>query len=270
MLELGNERFKSLKDNEVFSAMRIPLKNFFFIRLDGRRFSRLCEKLGADRPYDARLARCLVKAVRAVYSSNFTPALAYVCSDEINLLFLSAAPFSGRVEKINSVFASLISSAFTIALFEEFKKLAISSFDSRIAVTPGELPFDYLAWRQSESVRNHLNSYAFWTLIKHGFKGEEAAKKLEGLKAAKIKEILNSYGVNPLRTPVWQRRGIVVYRQPIVKTTKVAGKIIRMKLTENWEPPSFLTNEGRKLIEFALSASLGGNYSREKRNLNKD
>jgi len=94
---------------ETFAQLLIPPDFPFFIRLDGRGFRAVSEKVNAEKPFDERFAKCLVLAARALFQGGFNPALVYVASDEINSLFLDAAPFRGRVEKIDSVLAGWVS-----------------------------------------------------------------------------------------------------------------------------------------------------------------
>jgi len=58
---------------------------------------------------NVRFAQALAAAAGAFFVP-FAPVLAYVCSDEINLLFLRT-PIFRRVEKIDSIFAGFASTA---------------------------------------------------------------------------------------------------------------------------------------------------------------
>ncbi len=52
---------------------------------------------------------------------EFSPELIFTFSDEINIL-MSEIPFNGRIEKLNSVFASFIAGSFTKNISEIFQK----------------------------------------------------------------------------------------------------------------------------------------------------
>jgi len=241
------------RENEVFSDLRIPQKNEFFIRLDGWRFNRLCKSLDVEKPFDVRIARCLVHAARAVYSSGFAPSLCYLCSDEVNLLFLPPPPFNGRVEKLDSVLASIISCGFTLAINEIFGKKTAAEFDSRVILTPAELIFEYLTWRQRELNGNYLNAYGYWTLIREGLNPRTAADKLKGLDATEIAELIAKHGVDLSEKPIWQRKGILLYRKTSVKYRPRVGKITRTRLEEDWAPPDLASRNGRALVRQILS-----------------
>jgi len=247
-----------LEENEAFSNLRIPEDNEFFIRLDGRRFSRICKSLNAEKPFDVRIARCFVQAARAVYSSGFTPSLCYLCSDEVNLLFLPPPPFNGRVEKLDSVLASIVSSGFSLAVNEIFRKRMIAPFDSRVILTPAELILEYLAWRQRELNGNYLNAYGYWTLIREGLNPRNVAKQLKGLDSAQIAKLITKHGVDLLKKPIWQRKGILLYRKTAVKYRTAVGEIKRTRLEEDWAPLDFASRNGREVLRRIFSQDRTG------------
>jgi len=116
MQELFLNRYKKWPKHEIFSKTYLPPETPFFIRLDGWKFRKLSEIIKAEKPFDKKFAKCLVSSGRILFKKGFSPALVYVASDELNILFLNAAPFRRRVEKIDSMPASLVSSAFTLYL----------------------------------------------------------------------------------------------------------------------------------------------------------
>jgi len=237
--------------HEIFSQLQVPPDTPFFARLDGRRFQAISEKAGAEKPFDERFAKCLVASARALSESNFNPALVYVASDEISTLFLHAAPFRRRIEKTDSIFAGIASSAFSLSAAKLFKKTLITAFDSRIIVSFQEKVTDYLTWRQGDAWRNHNNAYAYWLFRRNGYKSSEATKKLKGLKTKDLHEILFSHDINLTQTPAWQRRGILVYKEPYQKQVK--NQIVtRRQIKENWNLPLFSSKEGKDLIRQIL------------------
>jgi len=70
--------------NEIFSQLQVPLETPFFVRLDGRRFQAVAEKLHVDKPFDQTFAKCLVVAGKTLFKDSLNPALIYVASDEIS------------------------------------------------------------------------------------------------------------------------------------------------------------------------------------------
>ena len=103
-----------MEDREIFSNLAtIPP---VFVRLDGRAFHGLTKKLGFARPFDDRFSAAMEEVSRLlVGESGLSPVFAYTFSDEISLYFREL-PFSGRVEKIDSVAASYAASALTLVL----------------------------------------------------------------------------------------------------------------------------------------------------------
>jgi len=238
-------------EHEVFSQLRVPPETPFFVRLDGRRFQAISDRVGAKKPFDEGFAKCLVASTSALFRNITDLSLAYVVSDEVNALFFYDAPFKRRVEKTNSVLASVISSAFALSVQTIFGKPLAVSFDSRIVVLPSDRVAEYLAWRQRAAWRNHNNAYAYWLLRRRGCKPSEAAKMLKGLKTKDIHEMLFREGINLAKTPVWQRRGILLYREPYEK--QAGSRVVtRYRIKENWSLSLFSSSDGKALTQQIL------------------
>jgi tRNA(His) guanylyltransferase len=247
----SNEDGNWLK-HEIFLKTCTPPDTPFFIRLDGWRFKKLSEIIETEKPFDEKFAKCLTSSARNLVKKGFNPALVYVASDEINVLFLDAAPFRGRVEKIDSVPTSLVSSAFTIGLQKLFHKEQATAFDSRIVlVSNDEKIIEYLAWRQMNAWRNHNNAYAYWVFRRMGHKPSEISRRLRGLRTEELHETMFRQGVNLTKTPQWQRRGILLSKQPFLKKTE-NHTVTRWKIEEDWNLPLFTSADGVKLIKHVL------------------
>lgn len=65
-------------NHETFSSLQVSPDTPFFARLDGRRFKAISEKVGAEKPFDERFARCLTMFGRPLFESSFNPALVYM------------------------------------------------------------------------------------------------------------------------------------------------------------------------------------------------
>lgn len=202
-----------MKNRELFSNLiSVPP---VFIRLDGRAFHHLADRLLLEKPFDERFSAAMATVCHAmVAESGLNPEFAYSFSDEISM-YLANLPFSGRVEKIDSVSASFAASALTIALNSPDP----ISFDARIVQMTPSLVVEYLKNRQSEAWRNHLNAYCQHALVTEGMSPAEAAAALRGLSSHTLHEMMFSRGINLAKTPAWQRRGVLVYK----KARKVAG-----------------------------------------------
>ena len=241
-----------MKDCEIFSQLKVP--DTAIVRVDGRRFGKVLRKLQFSKPFDIRFANGMVESIELFFSkSGINPVLAYLFSDEVSLLFIGDLPFNGRLEKIDSVIPSFISSALALNLGSPDPM----SFDSRVCIIDSKDIIEYLIWRQEECWRNLVSSYAFYLLRDDGFSAKQAAERLKGLKSGDLHELAWGYGINLSETPAWQRRGILVYKQKFGKDgqnplTGEKTKAIRTRIVKDWELPIFKTEEGFRMIEGIL------------------
>jgi tRNA(His) guanylyltransferase len=240
-----------MENREIFSNLRtIPP---IFVRLDGRAFHRLTRTLGCEKPYDARFCRAMCGVCRRIMeSSGMTPSFAYTFSDEVSLFF-PHLPFDGRVEKIDSVCASYAASSLVI----ELGCTQPVAFDARVIPASDDYAVEYLVSRQKEAWRNHLNAYAQDALIREGSTPRAAAAALKDLPSRELHEMMFARGVNLSKTPAWQRRGILVFKESVIKegynprsheTVAVERRVVRVEK----DPPLFSTPEGAALIRSLL------------------
>ena len=201
----------NMKEYEIYSNLRVPRGSKLISRLDGRNFHSLSKKLNLKKPYDENFIESMVEVSKDIFK-EFSPLFIYTFSDEINVL-LSEIPFSGRIEKLNSVFPSLAASSLTIHFNKLFEMNSeeIISFDSRIIpLSDGDI-VKYFKWRQDEAWRNCVNSYGYWTL-REEFSKDIATEKLKNLKSSDIHNLLFEKGVNLNDVPTYQKRGIAIYK----------------------------------------------------------
>lgn len=221
---------RGCRNEAIFSELRV--RSPFFVRVDGRGFGRMLRDFG--KPYDLGFARSIVSAARSfMESSGLAPVLAYTFSDEVSLLFLDE-PFRGRLEKLDSVTASHISSSLSISLGR------VVSMDARVIPLCRDEILSYLQESQAEAWRNHVFSYGFYALVNEGRSHADAMEYLRHMRESDIHEMLFQRGVNLARTPAWERRGVMIYR---------SGSGI----VEDWDLPLFTTDDGRRLVEEILS-----------------
>ena len=238
-----------LKSLELYSLLLAPQP--FMVRVDGRNFSRVLSDF--EKPYDERFARAMVQSAIAVMR-EFNAVLCYIFSDEASFYFKHGI-FGGRVEKIDSVIASTFSSNLSLRLGRPV------SFDSRIIHITDELLVEYLSARQKECWRNHLNAYAFYKMLEETGNRREAQRKLRGMRSAALHDFLFERGINPARTPAWQRRGILVHWAQEERRKVYQGREIfftRRVLRQNWEPPLFWTEEGKDYLSAVAGLMEGG------------
>ncbi len=240
-----------MEGREIFGNLTIvpPV----FVRLDGRAFHRLARGRGLERPFDEGFSRAMAGvSARLLSESGLSPLFAYTFSDEISLFFPDL-PFRGRVEKIDSVLASFAASCLTIALSADHPL----SFDARVIVASPEYALEYLAGRQQEAWRNHLNAYCQEALLSEGMKPSEVARRLSGMRSEELHEFMFSRGVNLAKTPAWQRRGVLVRRTLKVKPGYDPGSgepvgAVRRVITIERDLPLFSTPGGQAFLRGIL------------------
>lgn len=239
-----------MKDYEIYSDLRVPHGSRIVIRVDGRSFSKLTPRLKLEKPHDLDFVRMMVASCQDFFG-EFSPSFIYTFSDEVNIL-LDEVPFSGRLEKLNSVFASFFAGSFTREIFgsDRFSKLLENSddfksisFDSRVIPLDTDGMVEYFKERQDEAWRNCLNGYAYWTLLEECGK-KEASQFLKGKKKQELHDLLFERNINIMDAPLWQRRGVAIYREKVsvegynpVKQEKVVSH--RWKPHVDWELPIF-------------------------------
>jgi tRNA(His) guanylyltransferase len=240
-----------MNECEMFSNLKVPCCSKIVIRIDGRNFSQLSHNLELEKPYDLEFVKIMVKTCHDFFQ-EFSPSLIYTFSDEINIL-LNEIPFRGRLEKMDSIFASFISGTFTSNIInnEEFSKIFENpeiyikpiSFDSRVILLNSAETVKYFKYRQDKAWVNCLNGYAYWTLRREYGK-DKAIQILYKKKSNQIHDILFEQDMNIADIPLWQRRGIGIYREemiiqgynPIINE-EVMSK--RWKPITDWKLPVF-------------------------------
>jgi tRNA(His) 5'-end guanylyltransferase len=208
------------------------------------------------KPFDERFNGAMIQVCTAlVADSGLNPEFAFTFSDEISLYF-TRLPFNGRVEKIDSVTASFAASSLTLAL----NGPTPLSFDARVIPATPEFAVDYLAGRQNEAWRNHLNAHCQQVLIKEGISAKKAAEQLKGLPAKDLHEMMHKRGFNLAVTPAWQRRGVLVYKKitqkegynPITREHVVAE---RSAVAVENDLLLFTSPEGKAFLEELLAGT---------------
>jgi tRNA(His) guanylyltransferase len=240
-----------MQEREIFRNLIVTPP--VMVRIDGRAFHGLSQALNLEKPFDRGFSDAMgALAARMVGESGLMPLFAYTFSDEMSLYF-SHLPFNGRVEKIDSIAASFAASALTIDLGTTFP----ISFDSRIIPLHESLVSEYLEWRQNEAWRNHINAYCQHALMQEGMTAREAAAALKGKPSGELHEMMFTRGVNLAKTPAWQRRGVLAYREEVKKEgyNPLTGERVeaeRYVVTIERDLPLFGSPEGAALLRSLL------------------
>lgn len=180
-------------------------------RIDGKNFSRFTR--GLERPYDERLSSLMVATTKYLVEGS-NALCGYTQSDEISLLFYSGDSksqifFDGKVQKMNSVLASMTAAYFnhhkSDALPEKREELAI--FDSRVWSVPNRSEAaSVFLWRERDATKNSV-SMAAREFYSHA--------ELLGKSSNEMQEMLFKKGVNWNDYPAFFKRGTFVQRKQL-------------------------------------------------------
>jgi tRNA(His) guanylyltransferase len=166
------DRLKQWEASYEHRAMKgVPL----VARLDGRAFHTFTRSM--NRPYDERMQACM-RAAAVGLLEDLHPNIAYTQSDEITVAWNIATrskseyPFSGRMQKLASVLASVATEAFNRAFREHFhsswyedtqgyQDRALATFDCRVFQVPTtDDLLDVFIWREDDAVKNSVTMLA--------------------------------------------------------------------------------------------------------------
>lgn len=205
-LKMG-DRFK---DYERVSDHYLTRRQPVVARIDGRSFHTFTRKFA--RPYDWEFAAAMnfasIELCREVQGCK----LAYVQSDEINLLLTdyeeiaTEAWFGNRLNKMVSIGASIASIMFTdsIRVLKDDTSL-VGMFDARFFNIPENDTTNYFVWRQKDAERNSLQMLA---------QSNFSHKSLQGLNSSALQEkLFTEKGVNYNDIDPYQKRGAIVIKR---------------------------------------------------------
>lgn len=234
---MDSKKFEAqLRKYETALDQMIPPGLWMIVRLDGIAFTRTTKRFGLHKPFDPHFTDAMMQMSQSLLAnSGFQIVYAYTMSDEISLLIAPQDQTFGR--KTRKILSSLASHA-GAAMQREMERPETRAkyscpsdaeflwpFDARISVLPDEQTVvDYFRWRLSEATRNCINNHCYWTLRQEGKKKEEATLELYGKSFSELNDFLFDRGVNFNELPLWQRRGIGVYKE--VYRSSVGGDSI--------------------------------------------
>lgn len=209
-------KLEDMRQFEIFSDLKVIPNCWFIARLDGKNFSKLTEEMGLEKPFDEDFKNSVIEAVKKVMA-NTGAILSYFESDEVSILFKKDSDFfNRRVEKINSVLASMLTSE---CMSQDFFKGFSPTFDCRLLVCPTEEDvFNIFKWRLNDSLRNCLNSCAFWNLVFSGKTKRQAERVLNKMKANEKQELLfKEFNINFNDVEKWKKNGTFIFIDEIDK-----------------------------------------------------
>lgn len=163
-----------IKTFENISRFYLDYKVPFVIRFDGKAFHTFTRKF--EKPYSVFLHDLMINTTKKLMEEIPNSVFGYTQSDEISILcqpyvnLNSQAWFSGNINKINSIGASIASVFFNKEYHKKANALNIDLdkynpdeiilFDSRTFNLPEHEMFNYFYWRQADWKRNSVQMFA--------------------------------------------------------------------------------------------------------------
>ena len=231
-----------MKQYEECYNVRMPRRFPLIVRLDGRAFHSWTRRMNCVKPFDEVLMELMAQTSRFLCENIEDCTFAYTQSDEISLLIrddksrVSTPWFDKRLQKIASLSASMATYFFNAE--NPFDKKLPAFFDSRAFILPPEEIRPYFIWRQNDASKNSLSMLA-QSLYSHS--------ELVGKKREELMELCVNKGKNWNELDIPKKRGIAVYRKPVVTKGKM-GAVTRMKFFIDREIPIF-TSDSCTLFE---------------------
>lgn len=226
----------------------IPQTHTIMVRLDGRAFSTFTR--GMEKPFDPAFAEAMIGTASHLVE-HFKAEIAYVQSDEINLVLRnerpeSEHPFGGKIQKICSVFAGLATAKFNMLL--PARAHLLPHFDARaFGVDRYELSNAVLMWREADAIRNAILSLGQMRIGK---------KRVHGMGTRQVAELLRSeYNAQPLDFGEHYAYG--TYLKRVTRMVPLSAEQ-RSKIPEAHRPPEDAVFE-RAFVEKVPSPFLSAN-----------
>jgi tRNA(His) 5'-end guanylyltransferase len=242
-----------MKEYESCYNFKIPNRSYVIIRLDGKGFSKYTKMF--EKPFDDILSN-VMDAATIELCKYLNPLFAYTQSDEISLVFSTIEnidaelPFDGKVQKLCSISASKLTSAFNKTMLrllgsfkytpeELFQKITSGNlaeidavFDSRVFVIPDIREVaNYIIWRQQDCTRNSVSMAA------HALLGHSATMNKSG--EEKQEMLFQEKGVNWNDYATKYKRGTVIKKQTIFIEGQNGEPVQRSKWIPDYNIPIF-------------------------------
>ncbi len=183
-------------------------------RLDGKSFHTWTADL--TRPYDVRLINLMQELTQFLVDKTGA-RIGYTQSDEISLVFYSDSTdsqifFDGKIQKINSVLASMASAYFNCHAVKAFSPVVkpLAFFDCRVWNVPNKHEAaNAILWREQDASKNSVSM-----LARHYF----SHKELHGKSGPEMQEMLfQKHSINWNVCPSFFKRGSFYSRRKILK-----------------------------------------------------
>lgn len=205
--EFGN-RMKAYE--AVETARKLDPLLPIYARIDGRAFSTFTR--GMERPFDPRLTSAMIETTKHLVHATHA-RIGYTQSDEISLVWLADNPesdvfFSGKVQKMCSVLASLAAAKFASAIPPTWLE-RLPHFDARVFQLPSrDEAANAFLWRAMDARKNAISMVA---------QSRYSHKRLHGVDQRGMLAMLEADGVDFDALPARFRRGSFVRRVNVLR-----------------------------------------------------
>ena len=189
-----------MKSYEGLSTSRQLMPNCpVYARIDGRAFHTLCK--GLKKPYSEAFIQTMQEVCKYLVFETGA-ILGYVQSDEISLGWTdySKAPFEGRIQKLESVLASMAAAKFVqfieaskssspliinhgIDMLWHRTQIHVPSFDCRVFNLPNECELaNAFLWRENDAIKNSITGMALHFFSHKDIQGKSGEEKIAMMK----------------------------------------------------------------------------------------
>lgn len=193
MSDKKNDSFgDKVKELESASAKVVLDENLpICVRLDGKAFHTYTK--GLARPFDERLSNAMIQTMNFILETT-DARIGYTQSDEITLIYFKTAPhqqsyFGARVQKLNSVLASMATAKFNSEIAKHIPEKAdiFALFDCRVWNVPTlQDAADVMVWRQDDAIKNSISMAAHAQFGDKKILRKNSKEKIEMLKEVGI------------------------------------------------------------------------------------
>lgn len=201
-------------------------------RIDGRSFSKFTK--GMNRPYDTNFNIAMDRVTQYLVEQT-NPVMAYVQSDEINLLFYSEDVksqifFNGKIHKMTSQLAALATAKMVEAQQKLWPNKPLPTFDARVWTVPNKMEaMNNFLWRQRDAIKNSVSMLA---------SEHFSPKELHGKSHNERLDMLCRIGVLWQNEPARFKSGVYIRKEPYelecgAQRTRAVGHYYELDKLEN-------------------------------------
>jgi len=169
----------------VETERRLAVNQPVYARLDGRSFSTFTR--GMERPFDPRITHAMIETTKHLVEKTHA-RIGYTQSDEISLIWLAEGRgdifFSGKVQKMTSVLASMAAAKFATVCPPDYRD-RMPHFDARVFNLPSRTEgANVFLWRAMDARKNAITMVA-----QSAFSHKQLYKKKQADMLAMISEL---------------------------------------------------------------------------------